>query len=465
MLSRTGAATTLPTVISRSCALPPSPSSLLPLHRGHETCSGDPIADLALSPTRIYQLEKTVHQSNAGDAESRPLISGEDPEGVFKRALDIELEKISSFYQLKEQELIDDVNRLSRDVGRFEVDDEGANGNGGAERHGRGSGSQGPNRPQLSRAIRRGSAPSTEDGMGEEDDEGVEDDSDDDEDGDETTALTAPSSRRRRQSHHGSRRRSVPGGAATDMTASTELTRSVRRTSAAYDDYEQAVLYSSGIMLKKRIASLYVQLCELKSYVQLNKTGFRKVLKKFDKILDRRYRPVYMEKYVEPAYPFQEATMRGVEDNISRMEKAYTAIVTNGDEEAAKRDLRSHLREHVVWERNTVWRELIGMERRTEAATLGRALLGRGDVIKTRLQGDDDASPDTKQIVTPLGRFAAPIWLFSSGMFTLILIVVVFFVLLFVPILERPEQQNCLAMLVFVSLLWATEVSLLCSTG
>ena len=25
--------------------------------------------------------------------------------------------------------------------------------------------------------------------------------------------------------------------------------------------------------------------------------------------------------------------------------------------------------------------------------------------------------------------------------------------------MERPEQQNCLAMLVFVSLLWATEVS------
>jgi hypothetical protein len=30
--------------------------------------------------------------------------------------------------------------------------------------------------------------------------------------------------------------------------------------------------------------------------------------------------------------------------------------------------------------------------------------------------------------------------------------------LLFIPILENPEQQNCLALLVFVSLLWATEV-------
>lgn len=243
------------------------------------------------------------------------------------------------------------------------------------------------------------------------------------------------------------------------MTASTELTRSMRRTSAAYDDYEQAVLYSSGIMLKKRIVSLYVQLCELKSYVQLNKTGFRKVLKKFDKILDRKYRPVYMDKFVEPAYPFQPDTMRGLEDNIASMENAYTEIVTNGDAEAAKKDLRSHLREHVVWERNTVWRDLIGMERRAEAASLGRALLGRGDAIKSRLQGDDDDSPETKQLATPLGKLSVPVWLFSTGMFTLLLIVALFLVLLFIPIMERPEQQNCLAMLVFVSLLWATEVS------
>ncbi|KAG4220721.1 hypothetical protein PC116_g30802 [Phytophthora cactorum] len=44
-------------------------------------------------------------------------------------------------------------------------------------------------------------------------------------------------------------------------------------------------------------------------------------------------------------------------------------------------------------------------------------------------------------------------------MFILLGIVIIFLVLLFVPIMEVPEQQSCLAMLVFVSLLWATEVS------
>lgn len=402
---------------------------------------------------RIYQLEKTQHQTSYtrnGDAEHRPLIPSEDPETVFKRALDIELEKVQSFYQIKERELVDDVNALLRDIGISEEENDVRN-----ERIGRSALGQnnnaasGPSRERL----RRDSAPShhsTEDG--------VEEDSDDDDEGDETTGLTVPSARKRRISLLSARHRSVQG-AATDMTASTEFTRSMRRLSTGYDDYEQAVLYSSGIMLKKRIVSLYVQLCELKSFVQLNKTGFRKVLKKFDKILDRRYRPIYMAKYVEPAYPFQESTTKGIEDLISKMEQAYTNIVTHGDEEAAKRDLRSHLREHVVWERNTVWRDLIGMERRAEGASLGRALLGRGDAIKSRLQGDDDTSPETKELVTPIGRFTCPVWLFSSAMFTLLAIIALFLILLFVPILAKPEQQNCLAMLVFVSLLWATEVS------
>lgn len=281
-------------------------------------------------------------------------------------------------------------------------------------------------------------------------------DSDDEDEGDETTGLTTTAMRRRRISQLSGRRRAGP---ATDMTASTEFTRSMRPTSVGYNDYEDVVLHSDSIVLKKRIIGLYVQLCELKSFVQLNKTGFRKVLKKFDKILDRRYRQVYMETYVEPAYPFQHATVTGIEENISKMEMAYTEIVTNGDEAAAKKALRSHLREHVVWERNTVWRDLIGMERRAEGASLGRALLGRVDANMARLQGDDDDSPETKDLVTPLGRFTCPVWLFSSAMFTLLFIVTVFFVLLFLPIMEKPEQQNCLAMLVFVSLLWATEVS------
>ncbi|KAJ2967140.1 hypothetical protein NUW58_g10511 [Xylaria curta] len=286
---------------------------------------------------------------------------------------------------------------------------------------------------------------STEDGL---------EDSDDGQD--ETSALNRRPSV---GSAHGRRRKAADIHAPTDMTASSELPKSMRRHSVGFDDYaETAELFSDGIMLKKRIVGLYVQLCELKSYVQLNRTGFNKILKKFDKIIDKQLRPKYMESNVDSSYPFLRETMEQLEENIGKMEEAYANIVTQGDQASAKKALRSHLREHVVWERNTVWRDLIGMERRAEAASFGKGFLGASDDgTKARRQGDDVPAVSMRKITTPFGRFSCPAWLFGSTIPTILAILVVFIVLLIVPILEQPEQQACLALLVFVSLLWATE--------
>lgn len=378
---------------------------------------------------------------------------------MFVRALDVELEKISSFYQLKELEIYGEVSDLLKEEEAYE--DEAHDQHDGATENGR------PNTGRTSE--RRGSIfrsfmnrPRRTSTVSRSIDEGIED-SDDEEDEHAPLNKARPTT--------GQRSKSTPydantgrDGAMEDMRASTEFSKSLRRNSQIYDDYaEQAfsALYSSGITLKKRAISLYVQLCELKSFVQLNKTGFSKVLKKYDKILDRSLKSKYIEQHVKPAYPFRDETLKHIEENISKMEKAYADVVTEGDITLAKKELRLHLREHVVWERNTVWREMIGIERKAQAANMGlrRTLLGAdNDPSKARLQGDDEDTGDMKELLTPVGRFRCPTWLFSSTMLTLILIVAIFFILLYVPIMKQPEQQNCLAMLVFVSLLWATEV-------
>lgn len=380
-----------------------------------------------------------MHQARAGDGESRPLISSEAPEDVFSQALGIELEKICSFYVAKEGELFDEVSQLLGDIGNHTPEDDDV-----APLQRIPSESHRPNR-RLSSSN------------GNLSDDDVEDSASED---DETTGLTRP----RKNSLN--RRRTAPNPAHStgDLAGSSEFGRSIRRHSTTMDDFgDQSImfssgLYSSGIMLKKRIISLYVQLSELKSYVQLNKTGFRKVLKKFDKILDKELKSDYMKTHIDTAYPFNDDTKEGVEEKIAKMETAYADIVTAGDLELAKKDLRSHLREHVVWERNTVWRDLIGIERRAEAASLGRSLLGQGQTVAP-LQGDERQGVASKKINTPIGRFSLPLWLFNGSMLMLLLSIVVFFLLLFIPIMEMPEQQNCLALLVFVSLLWATEVS------
>lgn len=387
---------------------------------------------------------------------------------MFSRALDIEMEKISSFYQLKELEIYGEVSDLLKDQESYE--DEGqeqVDGNDTARTSSRSRDSEG-RRPAIgfrnSTTNANASRTST---VSRSIDEGVED-SDDEEN--ETAALNKPRLLEPKRSKSIKSSRSGPAAITTfsshmeDLGGSTELAPSKRRMSNSYDDFAEqafAALYSSGITLKKRTISLFVQLCELKSFIQLNKTGFTKCLKKYDKIVDRNLKAKYIETVVTPAYPFRQQTMQHLEENIARVEKAYAEVVTQGDVSEAKKELRLHLREHVVWERNTVWREMIGIERKAQAANMGlrRTLLGADhDPHKARLQGDDDHAMEMKELTTPVGRIRCPTWLFSSTMITLIGIVAIFFVLIFVPFMEEPAQQNCLAMLIFVSLLWATEV-------
>ncbi|KAF5667581.1 atpase [Fusarium heterosporum] len=384
-------------------------------------------------------------RGSTGDAESRPLINQEDAEDVFSRALGVELEKICSFYVSKEGELLEEATQLLRDVG-----DEAADAiadNRYLRRLSVSSAQRTDGRNGFrSRSPRSRSTDNEESGSEEED---------------ETTGLTT-----RRRSSAGRKRTGSnlnPKARSEDLNASTEFGRDRRQSTVVDENDDQALMFSSGmfssgIMLKKRIISLYVSLCELKSFIQLNRTGFTKVLKKFDKILDKELKGPYLRANVETAYPFKDETKRIVEENIAKMEKAFAEIVTGGDEELARKDLRSHLREHVVWERNTVWRDLIGIERRAEAAGLGQALLGqeRGNVTR-RLQGDEAKAFKARQFRTPFGRVTLPSWLASSSLWTLISCLIVFTLLLLLPIMEKPEQQNCLAMLVFVSLLWATE--------
>jgi phosphate transporter len=412
---------------------------------------------------RIFQLEKLINQSNFQitenqDAEASPLLENgaQNPDQVYRRALDAELEKVCSFYRLKELEIYGEVSSLLKDKELFENETEGM----GSDRSpsptgGRGSSSRAGNQMQGSifRSFGFGKPKRTSTLS-------VSIDESDEEDVDEHAALWRAKGRRR--TWDADVQQSVE-----DMRSSGELSRARRRMSQPWDYYVDqsfAALYHSGITLKKRAISLYVSLCELKSFIQLNKTGFTKALKKYDKILDRHIKTSYLEESVLTAYPFNQETMEHLEENIRKIEQAYADIVTEGNVELAKRELRLNLREHVVWERNTVWREMIGIERKSQAANLGlrQTLLGGDHPARARLQGDDIDDYGTKELQTPLGKLYYPKWLFSLNFFILAGVVGIFIVLLKAPTLKNPEQKNCLAMLVFVSLLWATEVRFLC---
>lgn len=416
----------------------------------------------------MYQLEKQVNSQSelartaSIDAEASPLLTNgsvEDTDKVFSRKLDDELEKICSFYRMKELEIYGEIDALMKDVEEWETE------HAAGEAEGEGGGLRRQSvwaRVRQQSIFRNWQHPRkrTSSDMGSREATIPEEDSDND--NDEHSRLTRTSTADRRPTVRG--RDFATGeqvGRNQDLNHSQELDR--RRPSVAFNDFgDEALqaLYDEGITLKKRITNLYVNVCELRSFIQLNETGFSKVLKKYDKILDRNLKSQWIKANVKPAYPFQPKTMEHLNENLNRVENAYAAIVTNGDVEAARQELRLHLREHVVWERNTVWREMIGIERKAQAANLGirNTMLGQDtDPKKARLQGDQEEGA-MKEFRTPLGRTRCPKFLISSTFWVLIACIVIFAVLLVVPIMEKPEQQNCLAMVVFVSLLWATEV-------
>jgi phosphate transporter len=414
--------------------------------------------------SRIYTLEKQVNKTPADghhDEEQTALLGGQrlDPDTTFKRMLDSELDKVCSFYRLKELEIYGEVTSLLKDVETYEAETDGIDMEDVIETENR-------KRAHRSSSIfnvfsGRNRKTSTVSVSNEEDDEIDDSDSD----ADEAQPLKRKPPTKPRSKSLG---QSVMADSREDLRSpSLQEARSFlkRRPSVAmeleHEHPEQlSALYDSGISLKKTTIDIYVSLCGLRSFIQLNSTGFKKALKKYDKVCNRDIRREYMEKAVAPAYPFRDTTMTHLDANIAKIEKIYADVVTKGDVSAARRELRLHLREHVVWERNTVWREMIGIERKSQAANFGirQTLLGASeDPSKARLQGDASGS-DMKELRTPIGKYHLPKWLFSSNVFALVTIVAIFAVLLSVDIMKKPEQQNCLAMLVFVSLLWATEV-------
>ncbi|PPJ60325.1 hypothetical protein CBER1_01271 [Cercospora berteroae] len=436
----------------------------------------------------IYQLEKQLNQSGQGatqptDPESSPLLvngAGDDPDKVFKRKLDDELEKICSFYQLKELEILGEVDALLRDVEEFESEHAAgeADGQGGERRQSLWARARQQSifRTLPTRRRKSSTVSSSQRTPIAEDDE---DDESEDEDNEraplnksqstmdrsttigrsQSTLLERSTTLDRVKGRRGSSRKDLTSSAYMDGDSSAEMRR---RPSAAFnefgDDALQA-LYDEGITLKKRTTNLYVTLCELRSFIQLNETGFSKVLKKYDKTLDRNLKRTYINEKVKPAYPFLPSTTEQLSEHLRKIEEAYAGIVTKGDVDMARRELRLHLREHVVWERNTVWREMIGIERKAQAANLGirNTMLGQDhDPKRARLQGDD-ADGTIKEVTLPIGKYRCPKFLVTGTFWVLCAIIAIFAVLLSVPIMDRPEQQNCLALVIFVSLLWATE--------
>ncbi len=196
---------------------------------------------------------------------------------------------------------------------------------------------------------------------------------------------------------------------------------------------------SSGSKIKqdanlKEIIELYVQAYNLREFIVLNLTGFSKVLKKYEKVTGQILKQEYMEK-ITSEIPFNQASLMELEEIIRDILHKYSQISTNGDVEAGLKELQGHVHERVVFYRNTIWKDMVEMERKSESVVIQK--------------NDKEFKIFGVKVKIPMVHSKTLYMAF--GIF-------IFFLLLFVPTFEVPEQKYCFAILVFASYLWALEV-------
>lgn len=213
------------------------------------------------------------------------------------------------------------------------------------------------------------------------------------------------------------------------------------------------ILADQRITLKKRLVAVYTSLAELKLFVELNLTGFTKALKKFDKLLHTKTKAQYLELLatLDKLHMFVASTKAELERHIDEVVGVY-AQLTTGDLERARTELTLHLREQVVWERNTIWRDMIGMERKTQAAgfTASRSRANGGEATLDKPVLLEETY--WRVLGVPIPRMLG-----SSRALSVYGIAAATLVVLAVQPFEDRAQSNCLAIVVCALLLWATE--------
>ncbi|PIS57452.1 hypothetical protein CJI97_000494 [Candidozyma auris] len=386
----------------------------------------------------IYSLQRESLHRRKSDSESAYLISNDlsqdnSPSEVFKAALDAELSKIDEFYKKQEEFIFISIEDLLRDIEYFksDVDAMWMRRRPNRKRHtskvSASSGYDVSNGEAYSDAHLASQTNLDTDGNYTNEDNLDAEESNDD---DELQITSFPE-----DEGAGRRRKSSVDGPYYPTTS-----RDGMMSDFGQELNSQINIFSeSRILLRKRVIGLFTTLSELKSYIELNNTGFKKALKKFDKSLGTTLKDQYLVELPNRSYIFKKSTLESVNNRLDDLIRGYALVCNHGDDlEQAKSELSIHLREHVVWERNTVWRDLIGIERKKQSAL----------AQDSSMTLDEKKGANTSSLTSSIRR---------SAIIKLTVITSTSIFLLVVSPFEEVEQRNCFALLVCASLLWATE--------
>lgn len=197
--------------------------------------------------------------------------------------------------------------------------------------------------------------------------------------------------------------------------------------------------------LRSQLIILYVSLSELDSYVELNRMAFEKILKKHDKVLDGDLRTQYLKKMVLDSRPFMPQTIDLLRSQIERVERIYADAFCNGNTAIAVRQMKTHLRDQITYDRNTVWKDMVGQERKT-------------------LDAHVKSVTPPKSYLIPFTQHRIPTET-AHNLICFLLSVILFAILLNVNTFGNTQENYCFALLLFAAVMWATEAIPLYATS
>ncbi|KAK6198725.1 phosphate permease [Scheffersomyces amazonensis] len=234
------------------------------------------------------------------------------------------------------------------------------------------------------------------------------------------------------------------------------------------------------ITLKKKSVALFINISELKSFIELNKVGFTKICKKFDKSCNYAIKNDFINHFLpNNSRVFLPETVENLDYKLNHIVKVYAFLsgklnsrTTREDLEKIKVELKSHLRDHIVWERNTVWKDLLSLEKKSYNLELD------GNATQANKMGDEGHLKNSFMYVRMstykypfnikiFGRetFSVPTSLLTWQVLKLIIISAVFAILLTVKTFNDKVQARCLAVLATAAMLWASEALPLFATS
>jgi phosphate transporter len=192
---------------------------------------------------------------------------------------------------------------------------------------------------------------------------------------------------------------------------------------------EISFLNKPDVVLRESIIHNFLLLGELSNFIRLNSEGLRKSIKKFDK----KYSTAYQQSsLIFPEFPAAEAEIQLLSEKLV---DGYARFFTEGDRIAASEDLHKELTGMLIFEKGTIWQDLLKLEQ-------NRSRLG-----VTRV--------DTVLFERPR----------KVKIFTLVFVHVIFLSLLIFFSSSDHASRRCFGLLIFVSGLWTANLLPLFATS